>query len=82
MPMKINDKNLERMGEQSEKDQLTTIDEIQHFEDKVEPEPREVTQSPWQIGVYRRTLEENSPRVEEVEEEDRSPQPQLRRSSR
>ena len=70
LPKEIKDKNLESTGEQSRKDQLTTIDEVKLCEDH-EPESREITQSPWQTGVYHRTLEEDRPRISEVEEEDR-----------
>lgn len=81
LPKEIKDKNLESAGEQSRKDQLTTNEEVKLFEDR-EPESREITQSPWQTGVYHRTPEEDRPRISKVEEEDGSPQRQLRRSFR
>ena len=63
LPKEIKDKNLESMGEQSRKDQFMVIDELQPFEDEGEPESKEITQSPWQTGVYHRTPEEDQPRI-------------------
>uniref|UniRef100_A0A2N9HLQ3 Uncharacterized protein n=1 Tax=Fagus sylvatica TaxID=28930 RepID=A0A2N9HLQ3_FAGSY len=58
------------------------MEEIQVIEKEGEPESREITQSPWQMGVHHRTPKEDQPRQEEVIEKEESPQPQLRRSMR
>ena len=63
LPKEIKDKNLESMGERSRKDQFIVTDELQPFEDEGEPESKEITQSPWQTGVYHRTPEEDRPRI-------------------
>ena len=70
------------MEEQSGKDQSKAMEEIQIFEKEGEPKSREITQSPWQMGVNHRTPKEDRPRREEVIEKEESPQPQLRRLMR
>uniref|UniRef100_A0A2N9F8R9 CCHC-type domain-containing protein n=1 Tax=Fagus sylvatica TaxID=28930 RepID=A0A2N9F8R9_FAGSY len=78
----IEEKMPESMEEQSGKDQSKVIEEIQFFEDKGEPESREITQSPWQKDVHHKTPKEDRPRLEEVIEGEESLEPQLRRSTR
>ena len=38
------------------------MEEIQIIEKKGEPESKEITQSPWQMGVHHRTPNEDQPR--------------------
>jgi hypothetical protein len=78
----IEERMPESMEEQSGKDQSKVIEEIQFFEDEGEPESSEITQNPWQTGVYHRTLGEDRLRPEEVQEGEESLEPQLRRSTR
>jgi hypothetical protein len=53
------------------------MEEIQIIEKEGEPKSREITQSPWQMGVHHRTPKEDQPRQEEVIEKEESPQPHL-----
>uniref|UniRef100_A0A2N9J3P0 Uncharacterized protein n=1 Tax=Fagus sylvatica TaxID=28930 RepID=A0A2N9J3P0_FAGSY len=58
------------------------MEEIQIIEKEGEPESKEITQSPCQTSVHQWTPKEDRPRRQEVIEEEASPQPQLRRSTR
>uniref|UniRef100_A0A2N9EWY2 Uncharacterized protein n=1 Tax=Fagus sylvatica TaxID=28930 RepID=A0A2N9EWY2_FAGSY len=59
-----------------------TMEEIKIIEKEGEPESREITQSPWQMGVHHRTPGEDRLRLEEVQEGEESLEPQLRRTMR
>uniref|UniRef100_A0A2N9J033 Uncharacterized protein n=1 Tax=Fagus sylvatica TaxID=28930 RepID=A0A2N9J033_FAGSY len=78
----IEERMPESMEEQSEKDQSKVIEEIQIIKKEGEPESREITQSPWQMGVHHKTPKEDQLRLEEVIEGEESLEPQLRRSTR
>uniref|UniRef100_A0A2N9H8C5 GAG-pre-integrase domain-containing protein n=1 Tax=Fagus sylvatica TaxID=28930 RepID=A0A2N9H8C5_FAGSY len=58
------------------------MEEIKIIEKEGEPESREITQSPWQMGVHHRTPGEDRLRLEEVQEGEESLEPQLRRTMR
>uniref|UniRef100_A0A2N9H439 Uncharacterized protein n=1 Tax=Fagus sylvatica TaxID=28930 RepID=A0A2N9H439_FAGSY len=58
------------------------MEEIKIIEKEGEPESREITQSPWQMGVHHKTPGEDRLRLEEVQEGEESLEPQLRRTMR